>query len=129
MTKKLAILANVNASTIDFRNKAGPSNRQDYGGQVEAGYFLSPAWQLVARYSVTKLDHDFKVGNVGQFHEITAGVNWFLGEDGVAGNHAKLSLDATYLPKGTPAATGLDYLASPNGNEEIVLRAQFQLWF
>ncbi len=61
------------------------------------------------------------------FHEIAGGVNWFFGPDGAFGNRAKVTLDLNYLPYGSPASPGLDYLASPNGKDEWVLRAQLQL--
>jgi len=52
-----------------------------------------------------------------------------MGDGGSAGNHAKVTADINYLPNGSPAAApGLDYLASP-GNDQWVLRLQFQLWF
>ena len=91
-----------------------------HGGQVEAGYFLSPAWQLIARYSVTKLDHDFKVGNVGQFHEITAGVNYYM-----HGHSAKITVDFGWLPNGSPnSQTGIGVLAN-DGENEYYVRGQF----
>ena len=74
-----------------------------------------------------KPERKSKANGEDTFHEIGVGLSWFLGEDGSAGNHAKFSIDLNYLPNGTPAATGLDYLASP-GENQIVLRTQFQLW-
>jgi hypothetical protein len=44
------------------------------------------------------------------------------------GNHAKVSVDVNYLPFGNPGFTGLDYVASPQGHNAIVLRTQFQFW-
>jgi hypothetical protein len=128
LTKKLALLANFNAAYVEFRNTGGPSTRTDYGAQVEAGYFLTSALQIVGRYSIIKVDDSFKVGNEDKFHEITAGINWFLGPDGSYGNRAKISLDVTYLPNGSPAALGNDFRANPNGKDEWVARAQLQLW-
>ena len=92
------------------------------------GYFLDPAWQLIARYGIVALDRDFKVGNQDKFHEIAAGVNFFLGDRGSYGNRAKITVDVTYLPNGSPAALGNDFRASPNKKDEIVGRAQLQLW-
>ena len=95
---------------------------------IEGGYSLNPEWQLVARYSITRFDDSFRSSKEGTFHEIAAGVNYY-GPNGEWGNHAKLSLDVTYLPNGSPAATGLDYLATLKEKNEIVLRTQFQLYF
>ena len=124
---KFTIFAGVYGNYTDLRNQAGPSNRKDFGGQVEAGYFVTRSIQPIVRYSVTKLDKDFKVGNTGTFQEIAGGVNYFFGKDGGLGNRARLTLDVTYLPDGSPAFAGGDFLASPNKNDEVVLRAQLQL--
>ena len=124
---KFSLLANIDGVYTDFRNQAGPIDRKDYGAQVEAGYFVTPAIQPVARYSITKLDNSFKVGKAEYFHEIAGGVNYFFGKDGSLGNRAKLTLDLNYLPTGTPAFAGGDYLASPNKKDELVFRAQMQL--
>jgi len=129
MASRWTIYGAIYGDYIDFRNIPGSSNRTDWGGVVEGGYFFDPAWQLVARYSVVVFDSDFKVNDEDTFHEIGVGVNWFMGDGGSAGNHAKVTADINYLPNGSPAAApGLDYLASP-GNDQWVLRLQFQLWF
>jgi len=125
--QRFSLYGAVLADTVDFRNMGGPSNRTDYGGQIEAGYFITRAWQPVARYSITRLDSDFAIGGENTFQEIAIGVNYYMGKDGSLGNHAKLTLDLNYLPEGSPAVPGLDYLASP-GHNQFVLRAQFQLW-
>ena len=125
--KKLSVFAAVYADEIDTRNVA-TGHRHDYAGVAEAGYFITPAIQATARYSIVMLDKNFKVGNTGQFHEISAGVNWFLGPDGAWGNHAKVSFDVTYLPNGTPGTTGLDFLPTTNKQNEFVGRVQLQLW-
>ena len=84
--------------------------------------------QIVGRFGAVKVCHNFKIGNEDKFYEIAAGLNYFLGENGSYGNRAKISLDATYLPNGSPSAPGSDFRAAPNGHDEIVVRAQFQLW-
>lgn len=124
---KLTVFGGVYGAYTDFRNQAGPSNRNDIGGQVELGYFVTPAVQPILRYSLTKFDKDFKVGGEDTFHEIAAGVNWFLGPKGEWGNGAKLTFDVSYLPNGTPAFAGGDFLASPNKKDELVFRGQFQV--
>lgn len=125
--KKLTVLAALYGDYVEFRNQNGPSNRTDWGAQVEAGYFITPSLQAIARYSLVRFDSDFKTGGENTFHEIAGGVNWFFGEGGVFGNRAKLTIDVNYLPNGSPAAAGLDYLASPSKKDEVVLRTQLQL--
>ena len=124
---RLSLFAAVYGNHTEFRNQTGPTDRNDIGAQVEAGYFITRSIQPVVRYSITQLDRNFKVGGTGTFHEIAGGVNWFLGKDGALGNRAKVTVDVTYLPDGTPVFAGGDFLASPNKKEEIVLRAQLQL--
>lgn len=124
--RKLVLLAALYGDAIDFRNTSGPSSRSDWGVQVEAGYFITPALQAIARYSLIKFDSDFKTGGEDMFHEISGGLNWFFGKDGELGNRAKLTLDVNYLPSGSPSVPGLDYLASPNKKDEVVVRTQLQ---
>ena len=124
---RFVIFASIDGNHSDFRNQTGPTSRDDMGGQVEAGYFLTRSIQPIVRYSITKLDKNFKVGGTGTFQEFTGGVNWFFGKDGALGNRAKLTLDVTYLPDGTPAFAGGDFLPSTNKRDELVLRAQLQL--
>ncbi len=127
MARRFVIFAALYGDYIDFRNTTS-SNRNDWGGVVEGGYFITKALQATARYSIVQLDSDFKVGGVGTFHEIGAGFNYFLGDNGSLGNRAKVTVDVNYLPNGSPGSGGLDYLASPNKSDEIVFRAQFQIW-
>ncbi len=129
--KKWGVYGEVIADTNALRGgaAAAPRNREDIGAMIEGTYLLTPAWELAARYSITEIDHRFKVANEDDFQELGVGVDYFLGEGGAWGNHAKFAFDVDYLPYGTPAATGLDYLASGNGHNEFVARGEFQLWF
>jgi hypothetical protein len=129
MFHKLSLLAGVYGVHTNFRNQAGPSDRNDIGGQIEVGYFVTEAVQPIVRYSLTKFDKSFKVGGEDTFTEIAGGVNWFFGPNGEWGNNAKITVDLTYLPNGSPAFPGGDFLASPNGKAEVVLRGQFQISF
>jgi hypothetical protein len=124
--RKLVLLAALYGDEVDLRNTSGPSSRSDWGVQVEAGYFITPALQAIVRYSLVKFDSDFKTGGEDTFHEISGGLNWFFGKDGELGNRARLTLDINYLPNGSPSLPGLDYLASPNKKDEVVVRTQLQ---
>ena len=113
----------------DYRGAVATSHHQLSGGQlIQFGYFVNPALELAARYDVTEIDHHFKTGNEDVFHEITVGANWFLGDNGAAGNHCKICTDFSYLPKGVPSQANLDYQASANGKSEVVAQVLFQLW-
>lgn len=104
---------------------ASGEHRWDWGGLVQAGYLLNPAWEIFGRYDVVALDDDYVTGE-DLFNEFTVGVNWFLGKDGAAAHRAKVTVDVLYLPDGAPSnQTGTGVLS--NDGDEIVLRAQFQL--
>jgi hypothetical protein len=126
LRRKLALLVALYGNQADLRNTSGPSSRSDWGVQVEAGYFITPALQAIARYSLVKFDSDFKTGGEDTFHEISGGLNWFFGKDGEFGHRARLTIDVNYLPNGSPALPGLDYLANPNKKDEVVVRTQLQ---
>jgi hypothetical protein len=131
LAHKLVVYAAGYGDYIEFRNLAAtaPTQRQDFGGVVEAGYFFTPAFEAIARYSLVKMGHNFRgAGGVSQFHELAAGFNFFLGPDGSFGDRAKVTVDLTYLPNGSPAFPGGDFLASPNKKDELVARVQLQLW-
>ena len=102
----------------------------DWGGLIQAGYMLSPNWEVFGRYDITYLD---RVAPVGQdehtFQELTIGVNYYLGNDGSARHRAKVTVDLSYLPNGAPAGfETLDVLDMNEAQAEWLLRAQFQLW-
>jgi hypothetical protein len=109
------------------RDRREAEELTDYGGLMQAGYLIAPAWELFARYDVTKLDEDSVAdGTEDTFNEITAGVNYFLGKDGSYRHRAKISVDLTYLPDGSPSSQdSLGILSSED--DEWVLRAQVQL--
>jgi phosphate-selective porin OprO and OprP len=136
MAKTFVLYAAVYGDNFNYRGTyptgsdgATHSGQNNYGQVFEAGYFLTPAWELAGRYSITELDKHFEVAGQKDFNEIGAGVNYFLGPDGDLGNHARISFDANYLPNGSPSETGLGYSAEGSGKAEVVFRTLFQLIF
>ena len=108
----------------------------DWGGLVQASYLFNQQWEIFARYGITLYDSDVSLQRGGSatgdledtFHEITVGVNYYLGTNGSAGHRAKFTVDLTYLPNGAPkAVSGLGILDSNGGEDEWLLRTQFQL--
>lgn len=101
----------------------------NWGGLIQAGYMLNPSWELFARYDATFFDEDlFETDDEDDFHEITLGVNYFLGTNGSAGHRAKVTLDVTYLPEGAPGSiSGIGILDANAGEDEWIIRTQFQL--
>ena len=80
---------------------------------------------MADRVAVYGALHDF-AADEDTFHEITAGVNYYLGPDGSYLHRAKLQLDATYLPNGAPSdQTQAGSLAGEG--DQFVVRAQLQL--
>ena len=88
------------------------------------GTALNKQWELFGQYSYIQFDGgEFAAGTETTVHEITVGVNYYM-----HGHNAKLTIDGTWLPNGTPVANdGGGILAEPNGKNELLLRAQFQL--
>jgi hypothetical protein len=101
----------------------GDSERYDWGFVAQVGYLITPKWEVFGRYDYVYFDSaSLPAGTERQVHEITTGVNYFM-----HGQAAKFTLDIGYLPNGCPVnADGMGILAN-DGNDEIVLRGQFQL--
>lgn len=101
----------------------------DWGGLVQGSYAFAGNWEVFARYDVLFADEGVSAADgEDTFHEVTLGVNYYFGKDGSALHRAKLTVDFTWLPNGAPASlTGLDILDKNNGENEFILRAQFQL--
>lgn len=108
----------------------GGESDDDLGLLLQAGYMLGKSWEIFGRYDIVTLGRDAAVGSdEDTFQEFTLGVNYYLGKDGSAKHRAKVTVDLTYLPNGSPAvAPGLDVLDANDAQEEWMLRGQFQLW-
>ncbi|QOV91563.1 porin family protein [Humisphaera borealis] len=127
----LSVYAAFVGMSRDFRSvPAGQTGSpNDWGFVAQAGYALSPAWEVFGRYSFTKLD-DAGPGTLGNaarvndtIHEIAAGVNYYLMD-----HAAKFSLDVLFLPEGSPLdMPGIGIIAQPTADPQAAIRAQFQL--
>ena len=104
-------------------------NVTNYGGVAQVSYLLpdNQNWEIFGRYSVVIFDEDVAVGGGSEdtFHEITAGVNYYFGENGKYGHKAKMTIDVGYLPNGSLEDTGLGIVESEEG--QLYVRGQFQL--
>jgi hypothetical protein len=108
----------------------GLDDVSNFGGMVQAGYLLNPAWEIFGRYGIIMFDDDQPTADGGgedTFDEFTVGFNYFLGENGSAGHRAKFTVDLTFIPDSSPsiASDGIGVLG--DGDSEIILRGQFQL--
>ncbi len=125
-TDKLGLFGAAIVRSIDKKLLGTRDNMTDWGLLVQAGYMLSPSWEIFGRYDVTIFDEDV-IADEDTFHEFTIGLNYFLGENGAAGHRAKITVDLTWLPNGAPnEQTGLGILGNTD-KDEVVLRGQFQL--
>jgi hypothetical protein len=82
------------------------------------------------RWSYVKHDDALTVGTDTEdaFHEISIVVNYYLGPEGSARSKAKVTFDINWLPNGSPAKiSSLGYLGDSGGQDEVVVRGQFQL--
>jgi hypothetical protein len=96
-----------------------------YGYLVQAEYMIKDKYEPFLRYDFTHLDGAIGTaidGTEHNVHEITVGVNYYL-----YGQNAKVTLDGSWLPNGSPVdADGLGILKD-DGHSELVARLQFQL--
>lgn len=104
-------------------------DQTDWGALVQLSYLLNPAWEIFGRYDFVKFDTDrvFATTSEDTFHEITGGVVYYMGENGSAGHRMKITVDLNWLPNGAPVGLkGLGYIGDTGGDDEFVLRGQFQ---
>jgi hypothetical protein len=107
----------------DDDDVADVDDTYDYGFLVQAGYMLTDQWELFGRYDLTSIDEDRLALSDDEFHEFTAGVNYYF-----KGHAAKLTLDGVYLPDGIPSdQNGIGELDPDADSDQFALRAQFQL--
>ncbi|MGA2497797.1 MAG: porin [Tepidisphaeraceae bacterium] len=128
-TNGLSFYGGVTVAHFD-KEATGGDALTHWGFILQGAYAINPAWEVFARYSYVDIDGGVTKGTdtEDQFHEITVGVNYYLGENGSAGHRAKVTLDLNYLINGTPTPlTRYGYLGDSNFDTEISLRAQFQL--
>ena len=126
LADKVVVYGALHGAYTDPHESTGVATRFDWGALGQVGYLLTKQWEVFGRYDVVVLDED-AVGDGAEdtFHEITGGVNYYLGKDGAYLHRAKISVDLTYLPNGAPTdQTQAGILAATE--DEFVLRAQIQ---
>jgi len=101
---------------------------EDWSLLLQASYLVAPQWEIFGRYAVVLFDNDVVGTDEDTFHELTAGFSYYLGQNGSALHRAKFTVDLNYLPSGSPGTIkSLGYLGDNGGDDEWVLRGQFQL--
>ena len=102
---------------------AGNSDTYDSTVRFFAGFMVNPKLEPFAQYQYIHFDSAaVSAGTENTVHDITVGINYYL-----KGQAAKLTVDASYLPNGTPVSDDSSGVLANNGKNEIVIRAQFQL--
>jgi hypothetical protein len=100
-----------------------PGSYYDSGVLIQAAYLLTPEIEPFIRYDYTHLDGDAQPGIIqDNVDEITIGANYYL-----YGQHAKVTVDGSWLPNGSPTDVPYLDILQDNGHNEFVLRMQFQL--
>ena len=106
-------------------------DQTDWGGLIQVAYLLTPAWEIFGRGDLVTFDTDRTFANgdtEDTFIELGVGVCHYFGDNGSAGHRLKITTDLNWLPNGAPGGfKGLGYLGDSQGDNEIVLRTQFQL--
>ncbi|HWP40380.1 MAG TPA: porin [Tepidisphaeraceae bacterium] len=95
----------------------------DYGAQLQAGYLLARRCEVFGRYDYIALDDGaLAAGAEDTLHELTVGTNYYY-----HGHNAKLTLDLSWLPSGSPTSVGgLGVVAGDE--DQLILRLQAQLF-
>jgi hypothetical protein len=114
----LAVFGAINGVYTDLDD----ANLYDWGLLGQAAQMLNEKWELFGRYGYTRLDSDRGLPE-RNVHEVTVGTNYYL-----RGHNAKLTLDGTWLPKGSPVAEPGIGVREGDG-QQFLVRAQFQLLF
>jgi hypothetical protein len=116
------------ADYTGIRNVAGVNHNFDYGGLLQVAYAWQHQYEPFFRVDAIKLD-DVLTPDHNLISEFTLGMNYYLGDQGSDGHHAKVTLDGSYLPVGPGPVNRLneDELFNAFRNE-FLIQAQFQLW-
>jgi outer membrane murein-binding lipoprotein Lpp len=112
----------------DLNSKQGvaPGNYYDPGFLIQAAYLVTDRLEPFVRYDYTYLAGKSEAASLGvkdhAVQEITVGANYYLYRQNL-----KFTLDGSWLPDGAPTDTDALGVLKDSGNNEFLLRAQFQL--
>jgi len=101
-------------------------NYYDPGFLIQAAYLVTDRLEPFVRYDYTYLAGKSEAASLGvkdhAVQEITIGANYYLYLQNL-----KFTLDGSWLPDGAPSDTDALGVLKDSGNNEFLLRAQFQL--
>ncbi len=101
----------------------GDTDSSDFGLLAQVGYMLPDAenWEVFGRGGWVVFDEEPAGTDEDNFYELTVGVNKYF-----SGHNAKFTLDAGWLPNGSPSSeSGLGVTGSDE--DQFYVRAQVQL--
>ncbi len=99
------------------------SDTYDWTLRGQASYVIDQKWEPFVQLEYIHFDDAGLVaGSVNNVPVIRVGASYFL-----YGQAARLQVDLSYLPKGSPVNDDGAGILQDNDNHELVLRAQFQL--
>jgi hypothetical protein len=100
-----------------------PGNYYDSGVLLQAAYLATERLEPFIRWDYTHLDGRAEPGIIqDNIDEITIGANYYL-----LGQTAKITIDGTWLPNGSPTDVPYLDILQDNSHNEFIVRAQFQL--
>lgn len=100
-----------------------PGAYYDCGVVLQASYLILPNVEAFGRYDYTHLDGNAQPGILqDNVNEITIGANYYF-----FGQQAKLTVDGSWLPNGSPTDVSYLDILQDNAHNEFLLRMQFQL--
>lgn len=107
-----------------YQDPGVSDSRWDWAAVGQAAWLFNPRWELFGRYSYLSLDSNaVAAGNEDTFHELTVGVTYYFHN-----HNAKVTFDFSWLPSGAPSDLDGIGVLSNNGDNEFVIRGQFQLF-
>jgi hypothetical protein len=125
MVNGLSLYAAFLGDWRDYKTNRGvpPGHYYDDAFILQAAYLITPKIEPFVRYDYTHLAGDAQPGIIqDNLNEFTIGANYYL-----YGQHAKFTVDATWLPNGSPADIPYLDILRNNAHNEFLVRAQFQL--
>ena len=100
-----------------------PGSYYDSGVLLQAAYLATERLEPFIRWDYTHLDGRAEPGIIqDNIDEITIGANYYL-----LGQTAKITVDGTWLPNGSPTDVNYLDILQNNSHNEFIVRAQFQL--
>lgn len=110
---------------------AAGNSFDDFGFQIQGGFFVTSQWELFGRYDIT-LPDDSRAANVDNFNVITVGANYYFVERSQAAKFTadlQWCLDAQSNTGGLVVPSTYTSVMADTEENQLAIRLQFQLMF